>query len=245
MDDEARRSILRQLRDTHVEPLDAAFPQAVNIPRATYSPWVADLSFQRVYDVIRHNTLVDVYRCYELWTLAMRLATVAGDVMEVGVWRGGTGGLLAAACAQITTDKRVFLCDTFRGVVKAGDRDTLYKGGEHSDATLDDVVALLRQLNLTNAAIVTGVFPDDTGPELAARRFALCHIDVDVYASARAVFEWVTPRMSQYGLVVFDDYGFRGCEGITRLVNELASSADFFTYFNLNGHAVMLKLTAD
>ena len=50
--------------------------------------------------------------------------------------------------------------------------------------------------------------------------------------------------MSQYGLVIFDDYGFLGCEGVTKLVNELAADLRFFTYFNLNGHAVMMKLHA-
>ena len=72
----------------------------------------------------------------------------------------------------------------------------------------------------------------------------LVHIDVDVYASAKDVFNWVVPRLSQLGIIVFDDYGFLGCEGITRLVHELAEDQRFFTYFNLNGHAVMLKLKA-
>jgi O-methyltransferase len=166
---------------------------------------------------------------------------VPGDVLEVGTWRGGTGTILAAACLQ-DSSKTVFLCDTFRGVVKAGDKDTNYKGGEHADASQDDVESLLAKLGLTNARILAGIFPEDTGHEVSDRRFALCHIDVDVYASARDVFEWVMPRLSRYGMVVFDDYGFLGCEGVTRLVHELALDSRFFTYFNLNGHAVMLKL---
>ena len=242
VDDATRRKILRQLRDTQVEAFDPAFPQSVNIPAATYAPWLADAEFQRVYDAVRRNTLVDVYRCHELWVLATRLARTSGDVLEVGTWRGGTGCLMAAACALTAPEKRVFLCDTFAGVVKAGEKDTLYKGGEHSDASSDHVVALTDQLNLTNVEILRGIFPDDTAGEVADRRFALCHIDVDVYASARAVFEWVSPRLSRHGVVVFDDYGFRGCEGVTRLVNELAVTSDWFTSFNLNGHAVMLKL---
>ena len=48
---------------------------------------------------IKQNTLVDVYRCYELWSLAVRCAELPGDTLEVGTWRGGTGALLAAAIA--------------------------------------------------------------------------------------------------------------------------------------------------
>lgn len=242
MDNEARRALLRQLRNTPIEAPDRAFPHAVNIPSATYAPWAADAKFCRAYDAARHHTLVDVYRCYELWSLVRCQREVPGDILEVGTWRGGTGSLLCGACAQESVKRTVFLCDTFKGVVKAGDKDTSYKGGEHADASRDIVEAFLTKLGLANARILTGVFPDETGSEIADRHFALCHIDVDVYASARDVFDWVAPRLSRFGIVVFDDYGFLGCEGITRLVQELAADRRFFTFFNLNGHAVMLKL---
>lgn len=38
-------------------------------PGATYAPWVTDDIFLSVYDAIKDNTLVDKYRCYELWQL--------------------------------------------------------------------------------------------------------------------------------------------------------------------------------
>ncbi len=101
---------------------------------------------------------------------------------------------------------------------------------------------LFEKLGLANATVLTGVFPDETGGTLAHLQFAFCHIDVDVYQSAKDVFDWVTPRLSRHGVIVFDDYGFLGCEGITRLVNEVALDTRFFTYYNLNGHAVMLRL---
>jgi O-methyltransferase len=127
-DNETRRALLRQLRNSPIEARDAASPQAVNIPSATYSPWVADAAFARVYAEARQNTLVDVYRCYELWTVASRLAHVPGDVLEVGTRRGGTGSVLAAACARTAPDKIVYLCDTFAGVVKAGTKTRCTKG---------------------------------------------------------------------------------------------------------------------
>jgi O-methyltransferase len=241
LDNETRRALLRRLRNAPIDAPHAAYPHTVNIPSATYAPWVADEAFQRVYAAARSHTLVDVYRCHELWELARRQCLVKGDVIEVGTWRGGTGSILAAGSAADPA-KTVFLCDTFAGVVKAGAHDTRYVGGEHSDATIDDVESVLSSLRLTNARILEGVFPEETGALVADRSFALCHIDVDVYASARDVFDWVAPRLSMHGIVVFDDYGFLGCEGITRLVEELDDDTGFFTYRNLNGHAVMVKL---
>ena len=66
-------------------------------PISTYAPWQTDEEFQRVYDAVRRNTLVDIWRCYELWSLVGELREVPGSILEVGVWRGGTGCLMADA----------------------------------------------------------------------------------------------------------------------------------------------------
>ena len=42
--------------------------------------------------------------------------------------------------------------------------------------------------------------------------------------------------------VVFDDYGFHSCTGVTKLVEEYRSHADRQIIHNLNGHAIMIKL---
>jgi O-methyltransferase len=204
-------------------------------PLARYSPWRTDREFRAVYELIRSNTLVDEYRCYELWRLAKQVGKLPGSFLEVGVWKGGTGCLLAAAGR-----KPVLLCDTFRGVVKVGPQDTHYKGGEHGDATEGEVRELSQQLEVSDRVkILCGVFPEDTG-RFVTENLALCHIDVDTYASARDAFGKVWPLMVPGGVVVFDDYGFQGCEGVTRFVNEISSS-DHRLIHNLNGHAILVK----
>jgi len=237
-----RRSLLRRMRNAPIEALDPRIPHSVVIPVATYSPWRADRDFQDVYASIKGNTLVDIYRCHDLWSLIGQLDKIPGDILEVGVWKGGTGCLMAARASRLTTSKKVFLCDTFSGVVKTSDKDTLYAGGEHADSTRHEVEALAARLRLDNIGILTGVFPEQTGAEIEARKFSFCHIDVDAYLSAKDVFDWILPRLALHGMVVFDDYGFFGCEGVTHLVNELSGAPDFHVFHNLNGHAVMLKI---
>ena len=206
------------------------------LPRATYSPWLLDASFQAVYQCIKGHTLVDIYRCYEIWTLGRQLSQVSGSFLEVGVWRGGTGALLAAAAPQ----KHVYLADTFAGVVKAGDDDTKYIGGEHADTPAELVADLLQSIKLSNFSLLKGIFPDQTAPAIEDK-LALCHCDVDVYYSAKDVVEWVIPRLIQGGAIVFDDYGFSGCEGVTRFVNEMRNDPRFLFFHNLNGHAIMVR----
>lgn len=215
-------------------------------PKATYAPWNSSREFLSAYRLIQPNTLVDIYRCWELWTLVGQVGKrEKGGILEVGVWRGGTGALMAKSALLAGSREPVYLCDTFEGVVKAGSQDTDYKGGEHSDTSQRVVEDLLRTLDIANARILKGIFPDQTAHLIdPGARFRLCHIDVDVYQSAKDVMAWIWDRMVPGGIVVYDDYGFRACEGIAKYVNEQAAETDRLVLHNLNGHAIVVKLPA-
>ena len=211
-------------------------------PRANYAPWNLVPEFLSTYALIQGNTLVDIYRCWELWTLVEQTAKRDGGILEVGVWRGGTGALMAKRALLSGSDASVYLCDTFEGVVKAGVRDTYYKGGEHADTTQQVVEGLLRTLDIANVRILKGVFPNETAHLIdPAARFRLCHIDVDVYQSAKDAMAWIWDRMVPGGVVVYDDYGFEACKGITDFVNDQVTETDRLVVYNLNGHALVIK----
>ena len=218
-----------------------AYSHTIVIPNATYSPWNDDAEFTAAFQTIRHNSLVDIYRAYELWSLVRETSTLGGDILEVGVWRGGTGCLMAKQASLARPAARVFLCDTFKGVVKAGTEDRRYTGGEHADTSMSIVQKLADTMGLGNVELLEGIFPEATGDRIAERRLSVCHIDVDVYESAKQVAEWVWPRLLPGGVIVYDDYGFHTCEGITKLVNQHLQGAAALTIHNLNGHAVIVK----
>jgi O-methyltransferase len=213
-------------------------------PLATYAPWQSDPDFVKTFEAIRLNTLVDLYRAWELWSLTEQVRGVEGGMLEVGVWRGGTGALLCNKATLLGIEDPVYLCDTFEGVVHAGPKDPGYKGGEHADTSIDEVRRLLARLSLGNAQILQGIFPEETSSRIpATMSFRLCHIDVDVYQSAKDTFCWVWPRLVTGGIVVFDDYGFFGCQGIAELVDqEIRPLPDAIVVHNLNGHAVVIKV---
>lgn len=211
-------------------------------PIATLSPWRTDEEFLRLREAIRQNTMVDELRCFELWELAAQVLKLPGSFLEVGVWRGGSGALLAHRAKRASPAKTIYLCDTFRGVPKVSDKDSLYRGGEHSDTTEEIVVSLLDQLGLDNAIIKRGLFPEDFADEMRNETFCFVHIDVDVYQSAKDVFDFCWPRMPVGGVVVFDDYGFVWCDGIPKLIAEYRGQSDKLIIHNLNGHAIVVKI---
>ncbi len=55
------------------------------------------------------------------------------------------------------------------------------------------------------------------------------------------MLDWVWPRLSSQGVVVFDDYGFPACPGITRFVDEQRLRDDRLVLHNLNGHGLLVK----
>ena len=214
---------------------------SVIIPEALFSPWRVDTGFQAAYARIADRTLVNVYRCYELWQLAGQIARRGGNILEVGVWRGGTGCLLAARAREINKNVKVFLCDTFSGIVKVGEYDSAYRGGDLADTSKELVEALASDLGLGNLTVLEGVFPEQTGHLIEAGDLGFCHVDVDVYQSAKDVVEWVWPRLQVGGVIVFDDYGFAKSAGVTRYVDQLSGGDGLLKLHNLNGHAVLVK----
>ena len=210
-------------------------------PAATYAPWSADAAFLEIFRRVQAHTLVDEYRCFELWSLVEQSRKREGALIEVGVWRGGTGALIAQRAKLSGIRDRVYLCDTFSGVVKASAKDSSYKGGEHSDTDLQTVERLLQGLGLENAICLKGIFPEETARSIEDAKIRFCHIDVDVYDSAKDVAEWVWPRLCVGGVIVYDDYGFATCDGVTRYVEEQFPLVDRAVMHNLNGHAVVVK----
>lgn len=69
------------------------------------------------------------------------------------------------------------------------------------------------------------------------------HYSVDVYSSAKDVVEWALPRLSLGSVLIFDDYGFFGCEGVTKYCDEFRENSKFRFIHNLNGHAVFIKVS--
>lgn len=215
------------------------------IPYANYAPWLQDSQFQDIYARIKDHTLGDLYRAFELWQLTEEVQSIdnSASFLEVGVWKGGTAGIIGKKLSLLHSKVPFYLADTFTGIVKASAKDQFYTGGEHADTTIETVQTLMSAVGYPHYKILTGIFPNDTASQIdSAEKFGLCHIDVDVYESAKDIVDWIWDKLIIGGMIVFDDYGFHTTTGVTTYVNEQKNMSDRIIIHNLNGHAVIVKI---
>ena len=200
-----------------------------------------DVAFLSVREIAKNYSGMDEFRMFQLWHLMGEAAKLdGGDVIEVGCGHGGSGFVIATQARRSGVRDRIYLCDTFDGLVKAGPRDTL-KNGEMRGPTRADVENLMRQYSVPNVIVLEGIVPDDFALGHMAITFRFAHIDVDIYQSAKDAFEWLWPRMVKGGIVVLDDYGEADCPGITELVEELLPMKDALWFLHGGLQAIAVR----
>jgi hypothetical protein len=133
-----------------------------------------------------------------------------GEVIECGAYRGATSLLLALLGRLNGLRQAVLMLDTFAGMPAVSAYDFGRSGGEFRPPA-DQVELIRRQAEALGVAdrveVHRGLFAD-TFAALAPRalRFALVHIDANIYQGTLEACAFTIPRVSTGGAVVFDDY---------------------------------------
>jgi len=142
---------------------------------------------------------------------------IQGDFVELGVWKGNSAAILAHFASQ--SGRRLFLFDTFRGFDQ---RDLADVDQGHYRDFSDTSIDIVRE-NVGHDEVTTyvkGYFPDSVTDEVRERRFALVHIDCDLYQPMKAALAFFYPRMPRGGMLVLRDYSSGTWDGATRAIDE-------------------------
>jgi len=123
-------------------------------------------------------------------------AAPPGDLVEVGVWQGGSAEWLAMVARE--QGRRLFLFDTFAGMPLCDETMDLHPIGDFADCSLAEVQAFI-----PDAIFKVGIFPETLTPDVGP--IALAHIDCDQYQSIRDCCERLAPLMVPGAVMIFDD----------------------------------------
>jgi hypothetical protein len=170
---------------------------------------------------VRKNTFNNAGDLPRLYALSMNIKQVLtegvpGDVAELGVYRGNSAAVLAHYARQ--HNRAVFLFDTFQGF-DTGDFIGVdaNKIHEFADTSLDLVREVVGDESVT---YVKGYFPGSITETVEKRRFAIAHVDCDLYEPMKAALEFFYPRLSMGGLMIIHDYANPCWEGPKQAVDE-------------------------
>ncbi|MDQ2948006.1 MAG: TylF/MycF family methyltransferase [Acidobacteriota bacterium] len=140
---------------------------------------------------------------------------VPGDLIETGVWRGGSAILMCAVLnAYGETGRMVWVADSFAGLPKPDGRYQQDRGDVHwrfhsvLAVPVEVVKANFARYGLLTERVrfLEGWFKD-TLPAAPIARLAILRVDGDMYSSTMDVLENLYPRLSPGGYAIIDDYG--------------------------------------
>lgn len=183
-----------------------------------YSPELA-----RCLKALEHcqlNSLLDPRRILAALELVKLAASKSnGEVIEMGVYRGGSAAAIGWMLRRAGLECEVHLFDTFGGMPPTMELDT-HEEFDFSDTSLNTVA---ESLNRVVAGFPFRFHPglfSDTLQEVSEHHFCFAHIDADLYQSVREACEFAYPRMDAGGIMLFDDYAAPSCPGAKKAVDD-------------------------
>lgn len=156
---------------------------------------------------------------------------IKGDIVEIGVWRGGTIMIMLYKLMQLgVTDRDIHLYDTFTGMTESSDLDK--HNGQYAkdmwwvkcDAGFEDVLT-----NITSVGYPMDKIHFHVGDirqvklEDVPKTIGLLRLDNDWYELYKFELPIFVPRVPVNGIVTIDDY--KWWDGCRTAVDEYIASS--------------------
>ena len=202
------------------------------------------------FNMVRRVEGLTVTSLANRWALVqavryLNAAHIEGDIVECGVWKGGSSILAKLAHTDASMRRQFILFDTFAGMTKPEPVDISCMPSEsalreynkgiratHNDyaySSLEEVIGNFKNLGIFDEDVVFHRGPVEETLRDAANlpdRIALLRLDTDWYASTKIELEVLYPRLSIGGVLLIDDYGH--WEGARKAVSEYLSNTPGF-----------------
>lgn len=188
---------------------------------------LGNITYRTAHTMIGRARLDNVQMCVE----DVISKNIPGDLVETGVWNGGSTILMRAILkSHGIIDRKVWVADSFQGCpVPTYTQDeglNLYKRADFA-VSLEKVKDNFSRYGLLDNQVefLEGWFKD-TLPVAPISQIAVLRLDGDLYESTIDGLRWLYPKLAPGGYVIIDDYNcykpckeavahYRQCNNIT------------------------------
>lgn len=178
------------------------------------------------------------------------ISSIEGDIVECGVGEGKTFLLLAFLISNDRKRRKLWGFDSFEGFPEPTSEDESFrkpKKGEWARVSPEDVIDLLRRVGIDKKLIEEDIiikkgFFRQTLNSYQGNQISLLHIDADLYDSYKVALKELFPRVTERGVVLFDEYNEPKWPGATKAVDEYFKGTEYkISYDKISGEYYVIK----
>ena len=185
--------------------------------------------FYLTSDISRMGNILAHYELYK------KIVNLPGDVIELGVFKGGAFIQFAAFRELLENERsrKIIGFDVFGEFPEADNesdkafRKRWVEETGNDFLTIEELYASLRHKKVDNAELIKGDIVE-TLPQYIEEhphlKVAMLHIDTDIYTPAKAGLKLLFDKVVKNGVIIFDDYGVAS---ETEAVDEFLADKDY------------------
>ena len=152
------------------------------------------------WDTVRHDMIILLLR-------SLTERAIEGDLAELGVFRGNTARLVH----HYLPERKFYLFDTFAGFdardirVEGAKTGRKTRSTEFSETSVEMARGNIAPQN-DNVQFFPGYFPQSAPEFLSGRKFAMVHLDADLYEPMLAGLNYFYEKMVPGGFILAHDF---------------------------------------
>ncbi|MEE9377756.1 MAG: TylF/MycF/NovP-related O-methyltransferase [Candidatus Lokiarchaeia archaeon] len=193
-----------------------------------FIPYDIEEDFREIFLLCRPFTMTSVEKMYAMYKATEYLIKneIAGDIVECGVWKGGSMMISALTLLRMNeTNRSLYLYDTYEGMAKPTAKDIKIfdkssaikswnkkKKDDHVEWCYTSLEEVKKNLYSTgyskkNIKFIKGKVQDSI-PNIIPEKISLLRLDTDLYESTYHELTYLYPKLMKKGILIIDDYGF-------------------------------------
>jgi O-methyltransferase len=180
-------------------------------------------------------------RLYTIFQSLFNTSRLAGAIVELGVYRGGSVKFMARVCEALGAPRAIFGLDTFSGLVHVASQDgPTHYDGRFKGPGLQDVSRYLE--DSPAVTLIEGDILETLDRVLAEiESVVFVHVDLDLYEPTAFSLPRVARKLVPGGIILLDDYGFVTCRGAKEASDEFLKAGGFRHFHLLTGQCILIK----